>query len=135
MSEREFIFQSKLSIDRLLKVGKQNSFPLNISLWSIILIELIPFEKWFLKISENFGAWPSVIIKIFLTKGANFKIEPTQYSISFLDSKRVFNELWEEYDFSFSKKKALFCFRSGSLPFTHVMTTSIGISFLIYFMI
>ena len=76
-----------------------------------------------------------VTIKIFLTKGANFRIEPTQYSISFLDSKRVFKELWEEYAFSFSKKNVLSFFRLGSLPFTHVMTTSIGISFLIYFII
>tara|TARA_B100000768_G_C11110521_1_gene303024 strand:+ start:46 stop:342 length:297 start_codon:yes stop_codon:yes gene_type:complete len=98
-------------------------------------MELIHFGKFFLKISENFGAWPSVTIKIFLTKGANFKIEPTQYSISFFDSNLVFKELWEEYDFSFSKKKALFFFKSESLPFTHVMTISIGISFLICFMI
>lgn len=98
-------------------------------------MELAHFGKKILKISENFGVCPSVIIKIFLTKGANFKIEPTQYSISFLDSNRVFKELCNEYDFSFSKKKALFFFKSGSLPFTHVITTSIGISFLIYFII
>ena len=45
---------------------------------------------------------------MFLAKKANSKIESTQYSISFLDSNRVFKKLCDEYDFSFFKKKVLF---------------------------
>src|SRR5659263_87524 len=87
-SDNPSILQINAWMDELLKVGRYCSYPLKISLWSTIF-KLPAFSGNLVLISSyRSGSCSSVTKNIFLTKGANVRIDRTQYLISSDDAKR-----------------------------------------------